>query len=116
MIVLIIFSVVLSCLCIGLTFYILYQKGLFSFNSINVNSIGNQENNSGTIVNSQNISNSNNKINSNNIIYKDGNGNSIKVKGEGNGVEVTQTSVNGKKRNKVVIDGITIIDQINEDD
>lgn len=132
----IILTFIIGILIVGLTCYILYKNGIFS-SATNNNSIGNQKNNKGTINYSQSINDDYSNIN-----YRDTNGNKVKIKGSGNrvnvgggknnisitqsnnkgnivnsikgdNIEITQTSTGGKKRNRVIIDGVTIIDQIN---
>lgn len=134
----IILTFIVGILIVGLTCYILYRNDIFDFTINNSNSIGDQKNNEGTINYTQSINSD-----SSDIDYSDTNGNRIKIKGSGNkinvgagknnisikqsnnkgnivnsirgdNIEITQTSVNGRKRNKIVVDGVTIIDQIND--
>lgn len=124
----IILTFIIGISIVGLTCYILYRNDVFDFT----------DNNKRTINYSQSIDNDYSDIS-----YSDNNGNKVKIKGTGNrvnvgggnnnisikqsnnkgnivnsikgdNIEITQTSTGGRKRNRVIIDGVTIIDQIND--
>ena len=122
----IILTFIIGISIVGLTCYILYKNDVFGSNG-----------NNKTINYSQSVNDDYSDIS-----YSDNNGNKVKIKGSGNrvnvgggknnisikqsnnkgnivnsikgdNIEITQTSTGGKKRNRVIIDGVTIIDQIN---
>ena len=77
------------------------------------NYISKQSNNDGTITNVQSVGSGKNKMQLN--IKQSNNKKSVINHYQGDNIEVLQIVENGKKKNKVIIDGQIIIDQTDEE-